>query len=863
VSALGKVIRFADWPVRRKLIALVVAASMVPLAVAATLDIRAARARLREASEGVLAARGDQLRAELDAFHRGHQRAIGLVAALPTVVAVCAAAGEEVVVERAAARAALDAYVAADDRVVAAGVLDRTGRVVTATKPALVGRAWGGRAGVGAVLAGQPAAPVVGQADASIHDPAIVVVEYLAPVTGAGGPVGAVVAWVRIEALWAETRRASGLAGTGSVAVVVDELGIRLAPTSLNDRAVFHPTAPLSAGEAQALIDEQRFGDRTATLVREVEPYPALATRARAAAPDGAMFRGFGPLDQAWNDGVARRLTSAPWTVFYLVPEATVEARLADATTDKLVLAGAIIAAALALGLGLAAAIRRPLVALADAAAAIGAGDRSARVPVGGADEVGQLCASFNDMAARIERDAAALRRSRDELEHRVAERTAALAASSQTEAAARQALEHNAARLALLADTAHALAASSGDAEAVLALTAQRLGEQVGDGCVVRLLSDDRAWIEPTRCCYHPDPAARAILEAALGDARQPAGDGAIGRAATSGVAQRIAAPTADEVAGLWSPGAAARAPIDALGVTALLVVPLRSRDRTIGVVALLRGAGRAAYTADDERFAHEIADRAGLAIDNAVLVATLERRVAARAAALEAANQELEAFSESVAHELRGPLRAIEGFSDAVLSEHVDQLDEPGRRYLQRIRAATQRGFTLIDDMLNLARITRLELRWVRVDLSAIAAQVAAELRRRDPARTTPIHVAPGLACQGDARLLAIAIENLVRNAWKFTAKRPDAEIWVGSELRDGAPVFFVRDTGAGFDMRYGGQLFRPFQRLHGSAEFEGVGVGLATVHRIVARHGGRIWAEGAVDQGATFSFVLGDAA
>ncbi|HEU4733595.1 MAG TPA: ATP-binding protein, partial [Kofleriaceae bacterium] len=228
---------------------------------------------------------------------------------------------------------------------------------------------------------------------------------------------------------------------------------------------------------------------------------------------------------------------------------------------------------------------------------------------------------------------------------------------------------------------------------------------------------------------------------------------------------------------------------------------------------------------------------------------------------ARLASANQELEAFSYSVSHDLRAPLRTIDGFSQILLEDHAARLDDDGRRLLERIRAATQRMATLIDDLLNLARITRVPLRWAPIDLSALAGQIVADLRRHDPTRTTPVHVAPGLATHGDARLVTIALENLLGNAWKFTAKREAAEIWFGTEKRDGREVFVVRDTGAGFDMRHADKLFVPFQRLHSTSQFEGMGVGLATVQRIIAHHGGRIWAEAAVDQGATFLFYLGE--
>jgi len=235
------------------------------------------------------------------------------------------------------------------------------------------------------------------------------------------------------------------------------------------------------------------------------------------------------------------------------------------------------------------------------------------------------------------------------------------------------------------------------------------------------------------------------------------------------------------------------------------------------------------------------------------------LERRVETRTRDLAAANKELEAFSYSVSHDLRAPLRAIDGFSKAVLTDYGPQLDERGRHYLERVRAGTLRMSQLIDDLLGLARVSRRELVRKRADVSEIAGQVAAELARRQPARTVHVQVQPGLRAEADPHLLTIVFENLMGNAWKFTGKKPDAHIEVGQRADGPAPTFYVRDNGAGFDMEYADKLFGAFQRLHAEADFEGTGIGLATVHRIVARHGGRIWAEGRVDEGATFYFTL----
>jgi PAS domain S-box-containing protein len=236
------------------------------------------------------------------------------------------------------------------------------------------------------------------------------------------------------------------------------------------------------------------------------------------------------------------------------------------------------------------------------------------------------------------------------------------------------------------------------------------------------------------------------------------------------------------------------------------------------------------------------------------------LERRVAERTAELEAANQELEAFSYSVSHDLRAPLRGIDGFSQALLDSYADKLDDKGKHYLQRIRAGTQRMGELIDDLLKLSRITRSEMHRAKVDLSAMATTIAAELHSTQPERQVEFVIASGLIADGDSRLLRIVLENLLNNSWKFTSSCIQTHIEFGVIVQPGAKsAFFVRDNGAGFDMAYANKLFGAFVRLHSTTQFPGTGIGLATVQRIIHRHGGRVWAQGAVEQGATFYFTL----
>ena len=239
--------------------------------------------------------------------------------------------------------------------------------------------------------------------------------------------------------------------------------------------------------------------------------------------------------------------------------------------------------------------------------------------------------------------------------------------------------------------------------------------------------------------------------------------------------------------------------------------------------------------------------------------LNAELEQRVRDRTVQLEIANKELEAFSYSVSHDLRAPLRGIDGWSQALLGEYSDQLDEQGQQYINRVRSETQRMGHLIDDMLKLSRLTRVEMNKEQVDLSAFARAIAERMQAAEPLRKVDFKIQTGLTAEGDSYLLEAVLVNLLGNAFKFTGKRPDARIEFGQTESQGQRVFFIRDNGAGFDMAYSQKLFGAFQRMHKASEFPGAGIGLATVQRVIHRHGGRVWAEAEVDRGATFYFTL----
>ena len=295
--------------------------------------------------------------------------------------------------------------------------------------------------------------------------------------------------------------------------------------------------------------------------------------------------------------------------------------------------------------------------------------------------------------------------------------------------------------------------------------------------------------------------------------------------------------------------------------GMQSYAGVPLFVEEQALGVFYVLHDQPRA-FSEEDVTFMEAVASRVAVAIFKVRLYERIQgvnRILRQRSTELEAANKELEAFSYSVSHDLRAPLRAIDGFSKILEQDASSQLDEKCLRYLDRIRSGTERMGVLIDDMLKLSRLSRAPMKRVELDLSGMVSEALADLRAAEPERQVETVVAPDLKAEGDASLLRAVLENFVSNAWKYTSRRPKARIEFGALDRDGERVFFIRDDGAGFDMAYVDKLFGAFQRLHGVDEFEGTGIGLATVQRVIHRHGGRVWAEAIVDQGATFYFTL----
>ncbi len=303
------------------------------------------------------------------------------------------------------------------------------------------------------------------------------------------------------------------------------------------------------------------------------------------------------------------------------------------------------------------------------------------------------------------------------------------------------------------------------------------------------------------------------------------------------------------------------ARIPFDAYRPTfvkSLVMAPIRTDD-PIGAIGIYWADPHFATDTEVELL-QALANTTAVAMENVRLLTELEQRVEERTRQLAVANRELETFSYSVSHDLQAPLRHIKGYVEILKSEHLNAFDHQTQEYFKRIEGSTTRMGELIGDLLRLARFARVEMQSERVNLSDFARGFADELHKGSPTRAVEFKIQDTVEAAGDGSLLRIVLENLIGNAWKFTSKKEKAVIEFGSVLQpDGSNPYFVKDNGTGFNMQYAGRLFSPFQRLHGESEFEGNGIGLATVDKIVRRHGGRIWVEAAPEAGATFFFTL----
>lgn len=415
---------------------------------------------------------------------------------------------------------------------------------------------------------------------------------------------------------------------------------------------------------------------------------------------------------------------------------------------------------------------------------------------------------------------------------------------------------ERQAKRLQALAESSQLFAEASTDLARLLNVVARRFAELVGEAANIRLIDGDALIPAAT---YHPDPEINDYLRAYHDQTPLKVGQGISGHVLSTG--DPYFEPELD-LAHFAQRVAPAFVPIfEKIGITGMIVVRLRARGINLGYLSLFRTSkARPPYTESDLLLVRDLADRAALAIDNSRLLDSLERRVADRTQALEAANRELEAFAFSVSHDLRAPLRAISGYAAMLVEDHAPRLDDDARHMLDVIGKNASHMARLVDDLLRLSRLGHRAIQPVlEVDMREVVENVLEELRVANPSLSIEARLGDLPKAVGNVDLLRQVWTNLLDNAVKYSRRRPVAVVEVTGRRAGGEVRYEVRDHGTGFDPNAAGKLFEIFQRLHDDADFEGTGVGLALVQRIVSRHGGHVWAEGRPGEGATFGFGL----
>ncbi len=674
-----------------------------------------------------------------------------------------------------------------------------------------------------------------------------------APVQAAEGSiVGAAIARITMDPLDQIIARDTNATAPGAFGVLWDEQGICLSHARLPELR-FTPLAPLPADAMVAMTDQERFGPETASLLSNAGPWQDVIARSRLllydAGADPHLRIAAGSLGRL--RGALAPLNNARWTYGVFTPEASVLAPVQAATKRSVLTAIYAGVSALVVALAMARWLARPLSTMTVTARAIADGDLDQRVGLRQNDELGQLAAAFDAMVDAVGQRDAELQAQAQHLETAVRELHDEIARRERAEEELRQHALHVEAMARLL----EALAAAGLDYQAVLDAVARHVSAAMDGICVVAMLSDDRQWLHPV-AFYHPDPEALAFARAVLADGSLRPGQGPAGRVVQSG--QPLLVPVLDQEQ-MQQMRAGTKPEFwpwyDRYGMHSLLIVPMQAEGQVIGTLGVSRIAPGKPYTLADQHWLQDIADRAALTIRAARLHADALKY----AADLEAANKELEAFSYSVSHDLRAPLRAIDGFSRILLQEHAPSLPPDVQRYLGIVSRNAQHMDQLITDLLAFSRLARQPLNKETVDPPSLVRAALEDLRAEQEGRRVEILIGDLPPCQADPTLLRQVFANLLSNALKFTRKRDVARIEIGCQRIAGENVYYVRDNGVGFDMRYADKLFGVFQRLHLAEEYEGTGVGLAIVQRIIQRHGGRVWAQAEVDKGATFYFVL----
>ena len=823
--------------------------TLIPLGALGFLNARTMRAALIRDAHAKLLGAATQTAHSIDAFIRANLDAMRTEAQLPILADYLqlSAAKQRHSQTAAEASAILHALSRKDPLNISSyALLNRQGKICIDTSTANIGAERANRGYVQIPL--KTGLPYVSPIQFSPTVPGRASLYFSSPVRDAHGKtVGILAARYNAAVLQQLLIQTNGLAGAQSFALLLDEHHIRIAH-GVAPELLFTPAARLTSERIAALKVAERWPAHAShTPAAEL---PDFQTQLSAAAHQrSAPTSRFIATADTQASVAAHALATRPWVVVFAQPQDVFLAPIRAHARNTLILGGCIATGVAGVAIGLGYFLAVPVARLTRAAESVARGDLTVQVGVKQRGEIGALAVAFNSMTRQLQDMMIGL-------EQRIAERTQA-----------ERIAQAHATRLHTLADLNQAIS-SSLHPDNILNDIAKAAGQLMAAPFVSFWIADEAAQRLEARAFSNqaaPDFPLRSVSF----------DEGAVGWVAKHQRMVNIPDITRDTrfvAADWWTKH----------DLCSFLGMPI-TREKSLLAVLVLGSSEPFELGPVEQSVLDSFIAQAAIALQNADLFQKIQNqtqhltqintelnrqigersRIATelqrRTVQLEAANTELDAFAYSVSHDLRAPLRALTGFSRALIEDYSGQLTGEALDYLARIDRASQRMGQMIDDLLTLSRSTRGELRWERVDLSALAAAIAAELDSYDPGRQISWAIDPNITAQGDPRLLRIVLENLLHNAWKFTSKRKMAAIAFGAAQIHGETAYFVRDDGVGFDMTYADKLFGIFQRLHAMTEFEGNGIGLATVARLIHRHNGRVWAEAAEEQGATFYFTL----
>jgi signal transduction histidine kinase/CheY-like chemotaxis protein len=841
------------WPLRWKTLALIAMVSVLSLAITAMVEWRESSALIDDSTASLLRANAEDVSGDLDSFNDGFRLAANRLSRLPSVTRFLEHPSPSTAAE---ARAVIDVYASTDPRAEAIAILDSRGEVLLANDPALVGTNFADRRYFSDAINGGQSLPDVNIATGQHHD--LPLIAYAFPIRSGGRISGVSVIYVRAAAMWDLMHQANGRAGAGSIALVLDQHGIVLAHSS-DDNQAFRPAGRLDDSEIQAMVQERRFGEATRALLERPLSLEGAFERARGGQHTG-VFQAFSQGSEGSNLTTSRKLSSAPWTLFYLVPEATLGAPVRRLLVRTALANGIAIALALAVGVWLAERTLKRLRALNVAAGRLRQGDLSARLDDTDRDELGILAQDFNAMAA-------AMSASQVELEEKVRRRTEALGT-------AKDDLERQNAALALrTAELAERQARDVAFARALAALSGQgHLREVVGAS-----LAEAEEFVRTlVLACYRLDQERLVVVAARGGEPSPLRVTGRIAEALSSRKPVLLDA-LPDEAELRFDAGLAAGRP------ASVAIVPLTMGDRDVGVLAagfarqpspqqiaflvdlalpLALGIGRTELHEQTERFALQLAQRNEALREQSEQLAAKQTELTQKNAEIERANQLKSEFLANMSHELRTPLNAVIGFSELLLEEEAKLA--PGHvQFIKDIHVSGKHLLTLINSVLDLAKIEagrvalEVELLDPRQEIASACGLVSAMVQKK------ALRLAQVMGTErnvlADRGKLQQILLNLLSNAIKFSDEGTHIEIGVEDQAE--LLRFWVKDEGPGIAESVRPELFKPFVQGEAplSKKHEGTGLGLAITRRLVEYQGGDVGVETKLGRGSTFWFTL----